>query len=243
MVKRVACLVVVAFVAWCGSGAAARDYYVSPTGDDGNPGTLAKPLKGPVNAAKLLKAGDTLYFRGGEYKVRANRTYGLAPYTDGAKDKPITFKNHNNEHVKLDLRGSDWGLTNNGYSYIVFDGFEITNQTHYGMKLSAASGRRTKDKKHVYGRHIIIRNCEVHHTAGECIFANRTENLTVENCHLHHSGRSHGLYMQVGCHNAVIRNVTSEHNSGNSGTQLNAAAGGIKNALVERCGRELKVGS
>jgi parallel beta helix pectate lyase-like protein len=216
--------------------AAARDYVVAPNGNDANPGTLDKPMKSPVKAAKLLKAGDSLVFRGGEYKVRATRTYGLAPYASGTAGKPITFRNHDNAHVKLDLRGSDWGLTNNGYSYIVFDGLDITNKSHYGMKLSAASGRRGPGGKHILGHHITVRNCEVHHTGGECIFSQGTEYLTIENNYLHHSGRSHGLYLAAGCHNPVIRNNTSMHNQGNSGTQLNgdANADGIKNAVVER---------
>jgi Right handed beta helix region len=217
------------------SSALAQDYFVAPDGSDANAGTLAKPKKSPVKAARLLKAGDTLYFRKGEYKCRANGTYGLAPYADGTKDKPITFKNYKNEHVKIDCKGSDWGVTSNGYDWIVFDGLDITNSTHYGMKLSAASGRRGPDGKYVYSKHITIRNCEVHHTGMECIFACETKFLTIENCHLHDSRRSHGLYMQVGCDNAVVRNVTSENNRGNSGTQLNASGGGIRNVLVERC--------
>lgn len=211
------------------------DYFVAPDGDDANPGTLEKPVKDPVKAAAKLMPGDTVYFRAGTYKCRTSGTVGLAPSRDGEDGKPITFKNHNDERVQFDFTGSDWGLTNNGYAYIVFDGFDITNKTHYGMKLSAASGRRTPDGGNVYGHHVTIRNCEVHHTDSECIFAAMTPNLTIENCHLHHSGRSHGLYLQVGCHNAAVRNVTSEHNYGNSGMQLNAAGGGIKDALVERC--------
>ena len=229
---RTMCFVVVTVFAAFAFG---QDYFLAPDGDDGNPGTLEKPLKDPVKAAARLTAGDTLLFRAGEYKCRTNDTVGLAPSADGEKDKPITFKSHNNESVKLDLTGSDWGLTNNGYSYIVFDGFEIVNKTHYGMKLSAASGRRAPGGGYVYGHHVTIRNCEVHHSANECIFACETPNLTIENCHLHDSGNSHGLYLQVGCHDAVIRNVTSERNYGNSGIQLNAAGGGIKNALVENC--------
>jgi parallel beta-helix repeat protein len=52
---------------------------------------------------------------------------------------------------------------------------------------------------------------------------------------MHDSARSHGIYINKGCHNLVIRNVTSENNRGNSGTQINAAGGGTKNGLVERC--------
>ncbi|MDD4889316.1 MAG: right-handed parallel beta-helix repeat-containing protein [Phycisphaerae bacterium] len=215
--------------------ALATDYYVAPDGDDANPGTLEKPFKSPIKAAAKLVAGDTLFFRAGQYVCKTTGTVGLAPSADGTADKPITFRNYKDEHVQIDGAGSDWGVTPNGYSYIVFDGLDITNKTHYGMKISAASGRRTADGKPLLGHHITIRNCEVHHTGMETIFSFGTEYLTIENCHLHDSGGSHGLYLQVGCHNAVVRNVTSEDNHGNSGMQLNAAGGGIRNALVENC--------
>lgn len=228
-------LMAAAWVACAILPVAARDYFVAPDGDDANAGTLEKPMQSPVKAARLLTAGDTLYFRAGLYKCRTSSTVGLAPSADGEPGRPITFKNYNNEHVRIDCTGSDWGVLNDGYSYIVFDGLDITNPTHYGMKLSAASGRRTADGKPVFGHHVTVRNCEIHHTGGECIFAHSTPHLTIENCHLHHSGRSHGLYLQVGCHDAVVRHVTSENNFGNSGMQLNAAGGGIRNPLVELC--------
>jgi hypothetical protein len=214
--------------------AQAADYYVAPDGDDANAGTLEKPFKSPVKAAAKLQAGDTLFFRAGNYACRANGTYGLAPSRDGLPDKPITFRNYKDEVVNIDCAGSDWGVTPNGYSYIVFDGLSITNKTHYGMKISAASGRKgDAPDGYAYSKHVTIRNCEVHDTGMECIFSCGTEYLTIENCHLHNSGQSHGLYLQVGCHNAVVRRVTSEDNKGNSGMQLNAAGGGIRNALVE----------
>ncbi len=213
--------------------APARDYYVAPDGDDANPGTLEKPLKDPVVAARKLMPGDTLCFRKGEYRCRTNGIVGLAPNRDGRKGKPITFTNYNNEHVVIDVAASDWGVTNNGFSYIVFDGFEITGGTrHYGMKISAHYGRAKRGT----GHHVTIRNCEVHHSQGENIFCAATPHLVIENNHLHHSRRSHGLYLAAGCHYPVIRNNTSEHNRGNSGTQLNGDAKpeGIKNAIVER---------
>jgi hypothetical protein len=219
----------VAVVAVLVASVQARDYFVAPDGDDANAGTLGKPLKDPVQAAARLMPGDTLYFRAGTYKCRKSSVVGLAPVRSGEPGKPISFKSYNNERVLIDCTGSDWGFTPDGHSYIVFDGFEIVNPTHYGMKISAGSGGRG------CGSHITVRNCEVHDTGGECIFSHSTPHLLIENCHLHHSRRSHGLYLQVGCHNAVVRNVTSENNHGNSGMQLNAATGGIKNALVERC--------
>jgi len=208
----------------------ARDFVVAPDGDDAQAGSLEKPWKDPVKAAAKLQPGDTLFFRKGEYACRANGVVGLGPSRSGEEGKPITFRNYNNEHVKIDCAGSDWGFTPNGWSWIVIDGFEIVNATHYGMKISAnhGNGKQTGD-------HVTVRNCDIHHTGMECIFVFGTRRLTIENCHLHDSKGSHGLYLQVGCHDAVIRNVTSENNRGNSGMQLNASGGGLTNALVERC--------
>ena len=235
MSRAIRVSVILGLVLGCAVCACAQEYYVAPDGNDANPGTLEKPKKSPVKAAKLLKAGDTLYFRAGQYKCRTNGTYGLAPSADGQEGKPITFRNYKGEHVEIDCQGSDWGVTPNGYDWIVFDGLDITNRTHYGMKISAASGRRKPGGGHEYSEHVTIRNCEVHHTGMECIFVCETKYLTVENCHLHDSAKSHGIYLQVGSDNAVLRNITSENNRGNSGTQLNASGGGLRNALVERC--------
>ena len=46
---------------------AANAFFVSPTGDDANPGTIDRPWRTLVHAIPQLRAGQTLYFRGGEY--------------------------------------------------------------------------------------------------------------------------------------------------------------------------------
>ncbi|MCG3179418.1 MAG: hypothetical protein BIFFINMI_01753 [Phycisphaerae bacterium] len=223
----------VVIIAMLSAPALGRDYVVSNDGDDANAGTLDKPLKDPIKAAAKLVAGDRLVFRAGLYKCRTNGTWGLAPSHDGSADAPITFINHDNEHVRIDCTGSDWGVTPNGYSYVVFDGLDITNPTHYGMKISAASSRKNADGGFVYSSHVTVRNCEVHHTGMECIFAYGTEHLTIENNHLHDSAGSHGLYLQSGCHHPRIRFNTSENNRGNSGMQLNAAGPKEENFITD----------
>ncbi len=52
-----------------------------------------------------------------------------APARDGQEGKPITLSRYKNEQVRIDVAGTDWGVTNNGFSYIVFDGFEIFGGT------------------------------------------------------------------------------------------------------------------
>ncbi len=212
------------------SAAAGQEYFVAPDGDDADPGTLEKPLKSPVKAAARLQPGDSLVFRAGEYKCRMDGRVGLCPARSGEEKKPITFRTHRNEHVKIDCSGAEWGFSPNGWSWIVIDGFEITNPTGYAMKISAHHGRG----EHT-GSHITIRNCELHHTANETLFARDTPWLRIENCYTHDSKRSHGVYINRGCHNLVVRNVTSETNRGNSAIRINASGGGTKDALIERC--------
>jgi hypothetical protein len=47
--------------------AAVTTYYMSTSGNDGNPGTLAAPWKTLLGSIPQLHAGDTLYIRGGTY--------------------------------------------------------------------------------------------------------------------------------------------------------------------------------
>ncbi|MCB0751101.1 MAG: DUF4990 domain-containing protein, partial [Ignavibacteriae bacterium] len=44
--------------------------YVAPDGNDLNPGTFEQPLESIQKAQSLVNAGDTVYIRGGNYKIR-----------------------------------------------------------------------------------------------------------------------------------------------------------------------------
>lgn len=77
-----------------------KQYYVSPTGNDntGN-GSIKSPWKTIIKANKSLKAGDTLFLRGGTYRET------LKPLSSGTKDKPITYSAYQNE--KVIISGTD----------------------------------------------------------------------------------------------------------------------------------------
>ncbi len=55
--------------ALCGSRLVAAEYYVDTDGNDTNPGTLASPFASIQRAQKEVTAGDTVYVRGGTYKM------------------------------------------------------------------------------------------------------------------------------------------------------------------------------
>lgn len=64
----------------------AADLYVSPTGTDAAPGTLAAPLS-IHRAAEIAAPGDTVLLLGGTYTL----THPVTPKNSGTPDSPITY--------------------------------------------------------------------------------------------------------------------------------------------------------
>ncbi|MFD1409309.1 nitrous oxide reductase family maturation protein NosD [Kroppenstedtia eburnea] len=69
--------------------------YVSPAGDDRNPGTKSQPLRTLQQASREATAGATVLVRSGVYHE------GLHVKHSGTAAKPITFKNYKNEKVVI----------------------------------------------------------------------------------------------------------------------------------------------
>lgn len=62
------------------------NYYVSPKGDDSNPGTFKKPFRTLQHAAEFLVAGDTCFLMEGKYHQNLK-----VENLNGEKDLPIVF--------------------------------------------------------------------------------------------------------------------------------------------------------
>ena len=77
-------------------GTHAADYFVSPSGSDGNPGTMTLPWATLEKAGKTAAAGDTVHFREGVYAAP------LFPANSGTADSYITFKAYAGEHVVIE---------------------------------------------------------------------------------------------------------------------------------------------
>jgi hypothetical protein len=73
----------------------AATYYVSPSGNDANPGTLRKPFATIAQASSKLKPGDTCYLRKGVYRET------LTPKMSGTEKAPITFTSYKGERAIL----------------------------------------------------------------------------------------------------------------------------------------------
>jgi hypothetical protein len=102
-------------------------YYVSTTGSDGNPGTLAAPWLTIQHAATTATAGATVYVMGGVY----NQIVSFP--NSGTATEPITFASYPGQTAVIDgtglaISGTQGLITISGArSYITVSGFEIRN--------------------------------------------------------------------------------------------------------------------
>ncbi|MCD6322212.1 MAG: right-handed parallel beta-helix repeat-containing protein, partial [Clostridiales bacterium] len=70
----------------CSIPAYAADYYISPSGNNSNPGTSTSPWQSIAKANGKVKAGDTVYLRSGSYDEM------IAPGKSGEPNAYITYK-------------------------------------------------------------------------------------------------------------------------------------------------------
>jgi hypothetical protein len=162
-------------------------FYVSPTGNDKNPGTKDQPFATIQKAQSHLHPGDTVYLRGGTYHLtesnisRVERIYACLSFLDNS-GKPGKYLNYfaypgeipvfNCEAVKpANLRVAAFYVTG---SYIHLKGFEIT------------------------GVQVTIKT----HTQSEC-FENHGSNNIYENLSMH-DGMAIGFYLLEGSGNLIL---------------------------------------
>jgi hypothetical protein len=74
-----------------------EDFYVSTTGDDSNPGTLAEPFATVQHAVDGMGPGDTCYIRGGTYHEAVDLSL-----VSGSEGSPITLTRYGDEKVLFD---------------------------------------------------------------------------------------------------------------------------------------------
>jgi len=74
-------------------------YYVSPSGSDAYPGTMAQPWQTITKAANTLSPGDTVYIRAGIYHER------VVPLNSGSAGLQIVYASFPGDQVTVDGSG------------------------------------------------------------------------------------------------------------------------------------------
>ena len=140
----IACLV---FLPMFRANAYAAYFYVSPAGDDGNPGTLSQPWKTLRKAANTVRAGDTAFIRAGTYNEV------VTPAFSGADGNYIVFKAYPGERPVL--TANDYATFRIvGKSFIEISGLEITSSFVDGTGIKPDAGAH-----HIRILNNIIKNC------------------------------------------------------------------------------------
>jgi hypothetical protein len=107
-------------------------YYVAPTGNDDNPGSVAYPWRTIQKAADTLTAGDTVYIRAGVYQEQ------VVPQNSGSAGQPITYAAYPGEtaiidgtHVAVPEYSGLFNLA--GRDYIRVSGLRVIHSDYYGI--------------------------------------------------------------------------------------------------------------
>jgi hypothetical protein len=189
----------------------AATYYVSPTGNNGNLGTIGSPWLTPQHAEGVAVAGDIVYFRSGTY----NNQFVIYTH-NGTTGNPITFQAYPGEYPVISgsgiTLGAGSGIVMIYSDYINFIGFEVKNSNETGLTVS--------------GPHCLISNCTVHDIMGGGIGAYSDADYTIiEYCTVYNCSMS----------NSDDIRQTDEYWGeaidirGSSGTEL------IENCIVRHC--------
>jgi len=204
----------------------AKQYYISPTGADANPGTSRLPLRTIQHAADVVKPGDTVIVNDGVYTGK-NSGAVVTLNLGGSSGAWITFKSANKWGAKIDGRNTavDGIRVRVEPAYIRIQDFEI-----YGTS-NPASGGATGITAAGSGSYLDIVGNNIHDIGRICTDSTQgqdgiflaTHDVTIENNLIHHIGRfapgensckpatayyqnhDHGVYVH-GANNITIRN-------------------------------------
>jgi len=147
-----------------------NNYYVSPDGDDNNPGTEAHPWRTIQKAANTLVAGDTVYVKAGTYQER------VIPQNSGTAGNYIMYAAYPGHTVTIDgasIIVPEWGglFDIAAKSYIRVSGLRMMNAGpnlhNPGILVDGSS-------------HIIIENNYVYHTSDSGIGVWSSDNVIVD---------------------------------------------------------------
>lgn len=166
----------------------ATNYYIAVNGNDSNPGSFESPFATLAKAQSLAKAGDTVFIRGGTYKITEDQImkyqgiWAYVFYMDkkGTSNKPICYWGWKNERPVFDLSA----VKPAGKRVIVF----YVNGSHLHFK-----------NFEVTGTQVTI----VGHTQSEC-FRNEGGNYNTYEHLSMHDGMAIGFYLTEGANNLVL---------------------------------------
>jgi hypothetical protein len=143
-------------------------YYVSPNGDDDNPGTQTLPWRSVSKAVAEAIAGDTMIFQDGTYECE-----GQDGWNDGKPGQPITFKAENSRAAIWHLSEPGWLVELNDDRYINFEGLALRGNQPFDSSRHVTL--ETCD-------HISFEDCLIYDTTGNGVQMEDSSDISFRNC-------------------------------------------------------------
>jgi parallel beta-helix repeat protein len=178
------------------------EYFVSPSGDNGNSGSSSAPWRTLQYAADSVHAGDRVVVRAGTY------TQGFYLSTTGTQALPIQFVAEPNVLITGRNPTTNDGINLEGASWVTIDGFAVSGTT-------LRAGVRT-----VLADHVTIRNVHAYDNGRWGIFTGFVDDLLIENNETSGSIAEHGIYVSNSGDRPVLRGNKSWGNHG-AGIHMN----------------------
>lgn len=174
------------FFFFCAWHIQATTYYVSPEGNNANPGTLMKPWATPGFASQRLKPGDTLIILAGKYILSQYPDDILRP-PSGTASAWITICGEPGKRPVL--LGQDNLLTAvdlSGVKYLHLENLEICHN-------SAVKGEQAffRDGIEILGKpaeHIVLKDLYIHHLDEFGINIQDVNDLKILDCRIEYCG-------------------------------------------------------
>jgi hypothetical protein len=155
---------------------ASNVFYLSPNGDDNNPGTHDEPWKTFGKAVRTLRAGDTAYFEPGVY----DRTTEIKiKNRSGTASAPICFQSEMLHQAVIRFHGVPGSKLIIFSNYITIQGFEITqDQKSTDDPVYQPNDRLVECS--VGSRGCAIRYNVIHNTSEDCIKSTDVTDALIE---------------------------------------------------------------
>jgi parallel beta-helix repeat protein len=201
----------------CKVGAGAS-WYVSPSGSDSNPCTLASPCRQITQALTLVHAGDTIFVVDGTYNAFT------VDSLNGTSTNPITIQALGQNANILPVTGVRDTIFITFSSFIVVDGLQSFNANRAAVRIDNSPN-------------VTVQNGVFGNNAEWGIFTDFSDHLLIQNNECYGSVAQHGIYVSNSGDWPVVRGNRLHDNAG-AGVQLNADAsqggdGIISGALLE----------
>jgi parallel beta-helix repeat protein len=201
---------------------AGQTYYVSPTGNDTQPGTQAQPLRQIRKALAKVKAGDLVLVADGSYlgfdvdTMVGSNTAPLMLQAQGtnAVVLPTTDRSDNRDTIFIV-----------DSTYVIIDGFRSFNANRAALRIEG-------------GNHITVRHCVFGNNATWGILTGHSADLLIEKNICYGSVNQHGIYVANSADRPIVRGNRCYANYG-CGIHMNAdlytppGDGIITGALIE----------